>query len=299
MCDLLVALASATGEPMTLFAKNSDRPPAERQVYEWNPPRRDREPVLTTHVAVDPFADSTLGCVISRPAWMWGAEHGVNEAGVAVGNATVYTTLDPRQAAGGLTGMDIVRLALERAATAAAAVDVITDAIERYGQGGNAHDPALVPAGSPYWNAFLVADPHAAFVVDTSGAAWAVEAVVDVRAVSNRTSVPGFDERHRHPRQPVDRLVDSRWHASQCVLEARPVTASSLRDHLRSHDAGGDDGWTVCMHVDGVEATTSSMIAELRADGRSRVWAMTGSPCRGDYVTLDVADAAAFDFARL
>ena len=52
----------------------------------------------------------------SRPEWMWGLEHGVNEAGVAAGNATIYTTLDPRGVPDGLTGMDLVRLALERAA---------------------------------------------------------------------------------------------------------------------------------------------------------------------------------------
>ena len=39
------------------------------------------------------------------PGWM-GAEHGVNEAGVAVGNATIYTTLDPRGAPAALTGYD-------------------------------------------------------------------------------------------------------------------------------------------------------------------------------------------------
>ena len=42
---------------------------------------------------------------------MWGLEHGVNEAGVAAGNATIYTTLDPRGVPDGLTGMDLVRLA--------------------------------------------------------------------------------------------------------------------------------------------------------------------------------------------
>ena len=67
----------------------------------------------------------TLGVLGSRPAWMWGVEHGVNEAGVAAGNATIYTTLDPRGFPDALTGMDLVRLALERASTAAEAVEVV------------------------------------------------------------------------------------------------------------------------------------------------------------------------------
>lgn len=291
MCDVLAALAPVTGGGATLFAKNSDRPPAEAQLLEWSPPRRDHGALRVTHVDVDPHAAATLGCVLSRPAWCWGAEHGVNEAGVAAGNTTVYTTLDPRGAQVGLTGMDLVRLALERAASAAAAVDVITSLIERYGQGGSGHDPALVPHGRPYWNAFLVADPTTAFVVDTSGAQWAVEQVGDVRAISNRTSISGFDAVHRHPRQPVERLVDPRWHASQRVLDTRPVTVDALQAHLRSHDSCGDPGWSVCMHADDVEATTASMIAELQDGRASTLWFVQGHPCEHDYSRVEFSAA--------
>ena len=289
MCDVLVALAATTQAGAILFAKNSDRPPDEVQHYEWVAPRHDRGPVRTTHVEVEPGHRSTIGCLVSRPSWMWGAEHGVNEAGVAIGNTTVYTTLDPRGAPVGLTGMDLVRLALERGDTARAAVEVIVALLERHGQGGSGHDPAIAPDGRPYWNAFLVADPREAFVIDTSGTEWAVEQVADVRAISNRTSIAGFDERHRHPRQPVERLVDPRWHASRRVLAERPVSVSSLQAHLRSHDSCGEPGWSVCMHVEGVECTTSSMITELAPGRAPRVWALTGSPCARSYVefTLD------------
>jgi len=292
MCDILVALGPATADGVSLFAKNSDRPPAEPQVIEWSPARHDRHPVRVTHIEVAPFDVATLACVLSRPTWCWGAEHGVNEAGVAIGNTTVYTTLDPRGAPVGLTGMDLVRLGLERGSTAAEAVSVITSMLERYGQGGSGHDPALVPDGRPYWNSFLVADPIHAFVIDTSGDEWALEAVTDVRAISNRTTIPGFDDAHRHPRQPVDRLVDPRWHASQRALAARPVTVDALQRHLRSHDSCGDAGWSVCMHVDGIERTTASMIAALRSDGASTIWACTGNPCEREYTRIEFAEAA-------
>jgi len=298
MCDVLVALPPATGAA-TLFAKNSDRPPAERQLVHWSPARRDAGRLAATHIEIAAHPADTLACVLSRPAWGWGAEHGVNEAGVAIGNTTVYTTLDPRGTATGLTGMDLVRLALERAEGAADAVDVITSLIEQYGQGGSGHDPALVPAGRPYWNAFLVADCVTAFVIDTSGRDWAVEQVPDVRAISNRTTIPAFDAANRHPRQPVDRLVDPRWHASQRVLSQRPVTVDALQAHLRSHDSCGDDGWSVCMHVDGVESTTASMIASLPADAPPRLWVLTGSPCEREYTSLSFTDAAAADLAAV
>ena len=91
MCDVLVALGGVTESGATLFAKNSDRPPTEAQPVEWSPARRDRGPLRVTHVEVDPFPGDTLACVLSRPAWCWGVEHGVN---VTLGLPFVRTSPD-------------------------------------------------------------------------------------------------------------------------------------------------------------------------------------------------------------
>lgn len=297
MCDTLVALGAATDTGATLFAKNSDRPPDEVQVVAWSPPRLDTERIAATHVAVEPHPRPTHGCLLSMPCWRggrgWGAEHGVNDAGVAIGNEAIYTTLDPRSAPPALTGMDLVRLGLERAGSADAAVAVITDLLERYGQGGSGHDPAGALGPKAYWSSFLVADPTQAFVVETSGREWVIERVDEVRAVSNRTSIPAFDAAHRHPRQPVERLVDPRWRASQAVLAARPVSVGALTTHLRSHDSCAEPGWSVCMHgtdADGhlVETTTASMVAELPAGRPPRAWVLVGHPCEQAYVEVQV-----------
>ena len=159
----------------------------------------------------------------------------------------------PHGTAPALLGMDLVRLGLERATSAAAWVDVVTTMLERYGQGGSGHHGV----DRPYWSSFLVADATSAFVLETSGQAWEAERVERTRAISNRTTIPSFDAAHRHPRQPVERLVDPRWRASQRVLAEEPVTLDAVMAHLRSHD--GVDGYSVCMHVDGVEATTASL----------------------------------------
>lgn len=286
MCDIVVALPVATGG-RTIFAKNSDRPLGEVQVLDHVAPRRDRSAVRCTHIEVDPAAHDTLACVVSRPLWCWGAEHGVNEAGVAVGNATVYTTLDPRGARTGLTGMDLVRLALERATTTLEAASVIVEHLQRYGQGGSGYSSTYVPDGRPYWNSFLVADPTSACVIDTSGTQFSVESVVDVRAVSNRTSIGEFDRVHRHPRQPVERYVEQRLRASERLLAGHPVSVDAVVEHLRSHTVeGGEPGWTVCMHAD--QVTAASMVAELGVDGTSMVWAVQGSPCAADYISVGV-----------
>ncbi|MEA3077102.1 MAG: hypothetical protein QOF60_2010 [Actinomycetota bacterium] len=286
MCDCLVALTAATESGTTIFAKNSDRPPDEPQVVEWYPATTRYEPIRATHIEVARDGGEAVGFVGSRPWWMWGVEHGVNEAGVAIGNETIYTTLDPRPFPPALTGMDLVRLGLERATTAHQAVDTITTLIERYGQGGTGH----FGDHRPYWSSFLIADPTDAYVVETSGRQWEAERVEATRAISNRTTIPSFDAEHRHPRQPVETLVDPRWNASKHVLAQRPITVDAVKRHLRSHDAGNDDGWNVCMHVDGVEATTASLVAELPADTgqRPRARFLLGSPCTSIYVPVFV-----------
>jgi hypothetical protein len=290
VCDLLVALPAATGTS-TLFAKNSDRPPSERQVLEWLPPRFDDGFLRATHVEVPAHTGPTRGVLGTRPEWGWGFEHGVNEAGVAAGNATIYTTLDPRLAPDGLTGMDLVRLALERAATAAEAVEVIEGLLATVGQGGSGH----ASERRPYWSSFLLADRASAYVVETSGNESAVEEVERTRAISNRTTIPAFDAAHRHPGQPVDRLVDPRLRASCAVLAEEPVTIAALQAHLASH-VGGDDGWTVCMHVDTAdhqEATTAALVAELPVGAPPVAHVTIGAPCRSTWRRVPVAPPGA------
>lgn len=282
VCDVLTALGPATAAGETLWAKSSDRPPSEAQLLEWLPPRHDSGPVAATHTTVDPWPGETLGVLGTRPAWGWGLEQGVNTAGVAVGNLAVYSRLDPRCFPPALTGMDLVRLALERGATATEAVDVMTGALERHGQGGSGHHQAE----RPYWSSFVVADPDSAWVVDTSGPTWASAPVNRTWASSNRPAIVSFDAVHRHPRQPVEQVVEPRLRASRSVLAAEPVTEAALAAHLRSHTGVG--GYSVCMHVPGAECTTASMIATLPAGGPPRARCLLGSPCASVYVPLGV-----------
>lgn len=287
MCDSLVALAPAAADHVTLFAKNSDRPPQEAQVVERSLPRRE-DRTATTYIEIDGHEGDTLPVLMSRPAWCWGAEHGVNAAGVAIGNHTIYTTLDPRGRPPALIGMDLVRLGLERAPTAADAVDVMTALLDRYGQGGSGQDVALVGRERPYWSSFLVADPTDAWMLETSGRTWAAERVDVVAAMSNRTCIASFDAVHRHPGQPVERLIDPRLDASRALLARRPVTRTAIAEHLRSHDTCTEPGWSVCMHVGDDEATTSSMIAELPVGRPPVAWMLTGSPCQHEYERIEL-----------
>ncbi len=288
MCDCLVALPHRSRSGRTLFAKNSDRPSQEKQIIRFNPSRHDTGDVRATYISVAPHANRTLSCVLSLPEWCWGAEHGVNEAGVAIGNETIYTTDDPRKAPDALIGMDLVRLALERATTALEACEVIAALIDEYGQGGSGHDTRDGAPPRPYWSSFLIADPTDAWVVETSGTTVSQLQVSSTWAISNRTTIPEFDTAFRHPKQPVHLLVDPRLNASRAVLAQSLVDVEILRKHLSSH-VGGDHGWTVCMHARRddvvVELTTASMIAELDTNDSMVHWAQ-GSPCITQYESL-------------
>ena len=301
-----------------VFAKNSDRPPGEVQVA-WPFGRRASAgcTLRTQYLTIgDTGAHATL---LSCPTWLWGAEHGVNEHGVAIGNERVATTHDAAAAAPALIGMDLVRLGLERARSAAEAVEVMAGLLESCGQGGIA-DAVHREA---YDSSFLVADPAQAFVFETAGADYAAAPYPTGIAISNRITlgtewtrassglVPGDDFGRYRDREVDTRHADSRLAASRRFLASAPpggLTPAATAAHLRDHGTGpwgapgskghvepppsrvGEDrrGVTVCMHVRGLSVTAASMIAALPsgiADGEPlRVFVAPGSPCTSIFV---------------
>jgi secernin len=139
-----------------------------------------------------PQAAHTHAVLLSRPWWMWGAEMGANEHGVVIGNEAVFTTAEPGDKA--LLGMDLLRLALERADTAEAAVSVMVELLEHHGQGGPC---SYERPEFSYDNSFLVADPDGAFVLETAGSRWATEVVTGPgRSISNGLTIPAFAKAH-------------------------------------------------------------------------------------------------------
>ena len=134
-CDTIVVLAPHTRAGATILAKNSDRAPLECQPLAQVPHRVHRKgaTVQSQYLEIPQVAE-TAAVIGSRPFWLWGFEHGLNEYGVAIGNEAVLTreTLP----ATGLLGMDLVRLGLERSTTAREATEIIGALIERTGRAG-------------------------------------------------------------------------------------------------------------------------------------------------------------------
>ncbi|MGH7268502.1 MAG: C69 family dipeptidase, partial [Candidatus Rokuibacteriota bacterium] len=183
-CDTLVVLGSDAAGGRTIFAKNSDRPPTECQPL-FQAPRARHAPggtVRCQYLEI-PQAPETLAVLGSRPWWLWGFEHGVNEAGVAIGNEALPTREEPAET--GLLGMDLVRLGLERGRTAVEARRVITDHVERHGQGGS----AAYGGSRRYHGSFIVTDPDEAWVIETSGRHWVARRVRGRAAISNLATI--------------------------------------------------------------------------------------------------------------
>jgi secernin len=307
----------------SLFAKASDRSVGEAQIVEALAPRTAGGTVRTQYLELDDAGSSAV--LGSRPHWLWGLEHGVNEHRVAVGNERVWTVDDPTSAPPALIGMDLVRLALEQARTAAEAVEVIGGLIDRHGQGG----PADSPDGDPYWSSFLAADPQGAWVLETSGRAWVARPVDPGQgaAISNRLSlgddwtvgseapVPGtrFDDRRDPAWAPIAdvrlactiaAVVDPAAIAGPADLAAllrhhgdrpwgRPGDDPSVVSPLPAPELGADGtGVTVCMHVRDLLATAASMICALPADPGEplRAWVALGSPCSSLYLPVFPGD---------
>ena len=188
MCDTL-CLITKHG---TFFAKNSDRPVGEAQTLfaeHERPPDFGRHSLPVQYMNIEDTG--SLPCLLSRPTWLWGAEHGVNSKRVAIGNEKIYTIDDPYEAPSALIGMDLVRLALERASSAREAVQEIEWLLAAYGQGGIADRQAM----EPYWSSFLIADPHEAWILETSANTWAAkcidleEAPTAIACISNRVTL--------------------------------------------------------------------------------------------------------------
>jgi secernin len=316
MCDTVVATAEATADGVTILGKNSDRDPNEAH-HLLQVPAADHPPgstVQCTYITI-PQVAHTHAILLTKPFWIWGAEMGVNEHGLAIGNEAVFTKM-PYQKEGALIGMDLLRLALERTATAAEAVVVITELLAAHGQGGNcgmAHKAF-------YHNSFLLADPGSAWVLETAGPHWAARQVHGVYTISNGLTL-GNEWDLASP-DLVTYAVRKGWcrgredfHFARCysdflyttfsdcrrrcqrtagLLAAQQgdITPGTVMSVLRDHGEGAGPDWrpdqgltgpTVCMHAAfgpiRFSQTAGSLVCHLHPDHPTHFVTGTAAPC--------------------
>ncbi len=302
MCDTFVIRSRLAQSGRTTLAKNSDREPNEAQ-YLTRSDAADHTPGSTlrcTYIEV-PQVAHTHAVLGSRPWWMWGFEHGVNEHGLAIGNEAVWSRV-PGSLEPGLLGMDLLRLTLERAASADEGLAVLTALLEQYGQSGS----TSATRQTTYHNSFIIADASDAWILETAGRHWAAKRVRDWAAISNVYTI-GADY-DRISAGAIEHAIASGWFDPQAeapfsfaaayadtsvdflpgckarliCAEARlaglerkgKIALEDVFSVLRSHDEGdllhdwrpGPDGESlICMHATAPEGseTAASMVAEL------------------------------------
>uniref|UniRef100_G3NLN3 Secernin 3 n=1 Tax=Gasterosteus aculeatus aculeatus TaxID=481459 RepID=G3NLN3_GASAC len=283
-CDTFVALPPSTEGQRVIFGKNSDRPCDEVQEVVYLPARDHGagEKLECTYIEIEQVAH-TYAVVLSKPAWLWGAEMGANEHQVCIGNEAVWG----RESADGdeaLLGMDLVRIGLERADTAEKAVDVITELLQKYGQGGTCMEDEC---SFTYHNSFLISDRKEAWLLETSGKHWAAERVEGgYRNISNQYSITTkIDKEHPEMREyargqgwwdgatPFNfstvysftttariEASGSRYCEGKKLLEKNDghITAETMMDILRDKDSG--------INMEGLFMTTGSMVSVIPTD---------------------------------
>jgi len=333
MCDTVVATSESTADGVTLFGKNSDRDPNEAQSVCFIP-AADNAPdsvVKCTYIEI-PQVAHTHAVLLSKPFWMWGAEMGVNEHNLVIGNEAVFTKVPYEKEPNSLIGMDLLRLALERAATAPEAVGVITTLLETHGQGGNCgYTHELY-----YHNSFLIADPKETWVLETAGYHWAAKRVSGVYTISNAITLGNdfdlaspdlvsyavergwckgrddFDFGRCYSDFLYTRFSDSR--SRQCRTfdllspKSSSLTVEDIMQVLRDHGSQnyrpdkGIFGAQVCKHASfgpiRVDNTNGSLVSHLEPDHPAHFITGTAAPCTGIFKPVWM-DAPITDFDPL
>lgn len=318
MCDTFAAAPDATQSGAVILAKNSDREPNEAQAVELIRARDCTEKTLKATYIEIPQVTHTHEVILSRPFWMWGAEMGVNEKGVAIGNEAVFSKISLPKKNNGLLGMDLLRLALERADTAQNALNTITDLLSQYGQDAMA---GYLDKGFYYHNSFLIADPSEAYILETVDRQWAVRRIKKSGSISNCLTLEGdldasssglldYAKKAGLVGSGAAKMENFRAAFSDRFFtffarghERRKTTGEGLLAEqgriaeetamklLRSHGKHDSESFepsrssmaAVCLHAKGPvtpSQTTGSMVAVLRKNSPHSVW-LTGSsaPC--------------------
>lgn len=323
-CDTMVVLGNSTKSGNVIFAKNSDRPLTEAQPLVVIPAKDHEkgEKVRCTYIEI-PQVEHTYRVIGSKPYWLWGFEHGMNEHKVVIGNEAVWAR-EEEEKQDGLLGMDLLRLALERGRTAYEALHVITKLLETYGQGGN----AAVGMVHRYHNSFLIADPNEAWILDTCGRRWVARKVTDAAGISNCYSTEeywdegsvdiktyAYEKGWISPDVPFNfakaysamsikhRAAHPRYRRLNKLLQENigNITLETIRKIQRDHFEGEiiEPRWSpadglhvsICMHAmtENASKTAAASQVELTKEGEPIWWNAFAVPCMSVFAPYAVS----------
>ena len=264
-----------------IFAKNSDRGCNEPNltVFIKGGIRNEKE-VQCTYISI-PQVKQVNSILLVKPSWIWGAEMGINEFGVAIGNEAVFTKSKSKKIEK-LLGMDILRLALERSSSASQALNIIIELLETYGQGANCG----FDKNFYYDNSFLITDKQEGYIIETAGKKYVVKKLQNCGNISNRLSV---DENFTKANsEPIFTFFSGSKERKEkgFNLISKSKNIKDVFNVLRSHNDKVDKKLytkgsvkSICMHQSMLgDQTTGSMVVHYGK--QTTIW-ITGSssPC--------------------
>lgn len=189
MSDIIIATGAIGIHGQMVFAMNADRPVNEPQSVVRLLGEGASMQVQCRHIAVERNA-LPQELLLSRASGDWGGHMGMNEHGVCIG----YTPNDARveffRTDKGLTGPDLLRLALEQARTAREAMECIASLLSEYGQDANSGFKGQQQYAH---SSFGIADGREAIALETAGKEWAAKVVTEGVLVLNECLGIGED----------------------------------------------------------------------------------------------------------
>ena len=206
-CDTMVAMSDVTSDGSIIFGKNSDRQPNEPLSIRFVPSRVNplNSRVRTTYIEIDEV-EQTNSCVLFTPGNMFGAEMGFNCHGLVIGNEALFTKVSSLRKA--LTGMDLVRLVLERCSTSSQGKNLIINLLNKYGQGGNC---GFINEFY-YQNSFLLVDSTEGWIIETIGKDYAAKRITNgVHTISNKISFGKIDTFDEYSENLISQAITFGW----------------------------------------------------------------------------------------
>ncbi|MDD3191165.1 MAG: hypothetical protein PHP41_00235 [Bacilli bacterium] len=291
MCDTLFK----RNKEQFIFGKNSDRSCNEPNLVLYIPKKKHTDKAVQTTYLSIPQVSQTNAMILVKPSWTWGAEMGINEYGVCIGNEAVFTKSKDRKK-NSLIGMDYVRLGLERAKTSKEAVDVICQMLEKFGQGGNCgFDKAFY-----YDNSYIIGDDNHAYILETVGRKWLVEEIEQGGNISNRLRIKegcffSHEKSLLHYKEPVFTFFSKakkREEQAEEQIKSDLIGVKKMMAILQSHTVDFNtlvnkgSVSSLCMHQSLLgDHTTGSMIVVGRRVLPKTIWLAAGStPCLSLYL---------------
>lgn len=276
MCDTVGKIGNK--KRFSMFAKNSDRQYDEPQVMVYIEAKENTDRKLkATYIEIEQVKH-THAILISKPTWMWGAEMGVNDCGVCIGNEAV-STKTAKENKEALIGMDLVRLGLERAASAKEALNIIIELLQKYGQGGNCG----YKKEEYYDNSFLIMDRNELYILETVGKNYAIKreksaTISNCLSISNAdiyNDVKNFKKKYTDSPKKNANVRKRTTYRKLLLAKDEEDLFKIMRTHSKK------DACSICMH--GEYESTNSMVVILK-DKPEIHFTGCPNPCQSEYI---------------